>query len=97
MAPANVLHGAVRLQGFASSPTPETQVRVACGKASVEAANSRAANAARIGNGLPNARMIGLLAVDIAIVLRPPQAADRMPGRVSSPGGWIVPVALLQT
>jgi hypothetical protein len=30
IAPANVLHGAVRLHGFASSPTPETQVRVAC-------------------------------------------------------------------
>jgi hypothetical protein len=30
MAPANVLHGAVRLQGLASSPTPETHVRVAC-------------------------------------------------------------------
>src|ERR1700730_10844277 len=30
MAPANVLHGAVRLQGLASSPTPETQVRDAC-------------------------------------------------------------------
>src|SRR5262245_53685556 len=30
IAPANVLHGAVRLQGLASSPTPETQVRVAC-------------------------------------------------------------------
>src|SRR5213075_1589659 len=29
IAPANVLHGAVRLHGFASSPTPETQVRVA--------------------------------------------------------------------
>jgi hypothetical protein len=29
IAPANVLQGAVRLQGFASSPTPETQVRVA--------------------------------------------------------------------
>src|SRR5580693_7661361 len=29
MAPANVLHGAVRLHGLASSPTPETQVRVA--------------------------------------------------------------------
>src|SRR5215203_3342758 len=29
MAPANVLHGAVREQGFASSPTPDTQVRVA--------------------------------------------------------------------
>src|SRR2546430_1315370 len=30
MAPANVLHGAVRLQGLTSSPTPDTQVRVAC-------------------------------------------------------------------
>src|SRR3954468_6413262 len=30
MAPANVLHGAVRLQGLTSSPTPETQVLVAC-------------------------------------------------------------------
>src|SRR5262249_57627143 len=29
MAPAKVLHGAVRLQGLASSPTPETQVREA--------------------------------------------------------------------
>src|SRR5260221_9108366 len=27
MAPAKVLHGAVRLQGLASSPTPETHVR----------------------------------------------------------------------
>ena len=30
MAPAKVLQGAVRLHGLASSPTPETQVRVAC-------------------------------------------------------------------
>src|SRR3954451_4331510 len=30
MAPAKVLQGAVRLQGLTSSPTPETQVRVAC-------------------------------------------------------------------
>src|SRR5436190_11215323 len=29
MAPAKVLHGAVRLHGLASSPTPETHVRVA--------------------------------------------------------------------
>src|SRR3954470_24657084 len=29
MAPANVLQGAVRLHGLTSSPTPETQVRVA--------------------------------------------------------------------
>src|SRR5689334_6077815 len=30
IAPAYVLQGAVRLQGFTSSPTPDTQVRVAC-------------------------------------------------------------------
>src|SRR5437773_2659337 len=30
IAPANVLHGAVRLHGLTSSPTPETHVRVAC-------------------------------------------------------------------
>jgi hypothetical protein len=30
IAPANVLHGAVRLHGFTSSPTPEIHVRVAC-------------------------------------------------------------------
>src|SRR5438270_454841 len=35
IAPANVLHGAVRLHGLASSPTPETQVRVACAWADV--------------------------------------------------------------
>src|SRR5260370_31946096 len=29
-APAKVLHGAVRVHGLASSPTPETQVRLAC-------------------------------------------------------------------
>src|SRR5207237_632208 len=30
IAPAKVLHGAVRLHGLTSSPTPDTQVRVAC-------------------------------------------------------------------
>src|SRR5437762_1699080 len=30
IAPAKVLQGAVRLQGLASSPTPDTHVRVAC-------------------------------------------------------------------
>jgi hypothetical protein len=30
MAPAKVLHGAVLLHGFTSSPTPETQVLAAC-------------------------------------------------------------------
>src|SRR5579859_502511 len=35
IAPAKVLHGAVRLHGLASSPVPETQVRVACACAGV--------------------------------------------------------------
>src|SRR6202035_1271863 len=35
IAPAKVLHGAVRLHGLASSPTPDTQVRVACACAGV--------------------------------------------------------------
>src|SRR6266852_4300238 len=34
MAPAKVLQGAVRLHGLASSPTPDTQVRLACAWAS---------------------------------------------------------------
>src|ERR1044072_7598166 len=33
IAPAKVLHGAVRLHGLTSSPTPDTQVRVACAEA----------------------------------------------------------------
>ena len=33
MAPANVLQGAVRLQLLTSSPTPDTQLRVACASA----------------------------------------------------------------
>src|SRR5687768_4225502 len=36
IAPAKVLHGAVRLHGLTSSPTPETQVRVACANAAVD-------------------------------------------------------------
>src|SRR5580658_9064532 len=39
IAPAKVLQGAVRLQGLASSPTPETQVRVACAWAGADARN----------------------------------------------------------
>src|SRR5262249_55149483 len=35
IAPANVLQGAVRLHGLASSPTPDTQVRVACALAGI--------------------------------------------------------------
>src|SRR5215467_2311238 len=39
IAPAKVLHGATRLQGFASSPTPDTQVRVACALARAHVKN----------------------------------------------------------
>src|SRR5712671_5785678 len=49
IAPGNVLQGAVRLHGLASSPTPETQVRVACAWAAVEKpTTSVAANKKRI-------------------------------------------------
>src|SRR5260221_4277878 len=50
MAPAKVLHGAVRLQGLASSPTPETHVRVAwalAGAAASKGRNNPKAKAAR--------------------------------------------------
>src|SRR5215467_601021 len=41
MAPANVLHGAVRLQGLASSPTPETHVRLAWACAEPASSNGK--------------------------------------------------------
>src|SRR5467141_2480607 len=43
IAPAKVLQGAVRLQGLASSPTPDTQVRVACAWAMEANANVKIA------------------------------------------------------
>src|SRR5262245_50915985 len=45
IAPAKVLQGAVRLQGLASSPTPDTQVRVACAFASELTLNNRTISA----------------------------------------------------
>src|SRR5688572_17562802 len=44
IAPAKVLHGAVRLHGLTSSPTPETQVRVAWALAGVAVTAIAAAN-----------------------------------------------------
>src|SRR5437588_10184949 len=41
MAPAKVLQGAVRLQGLASSPTPDTHVRLACAPAKVAASSTK--------------------------------------------------------
>src|SRR5258708_19070674 len=43
IAPANVLQGAVRLQGLASSPTPDTHVRDACAWAREANANIKVA------------------------------------------------------
>src|SRR6184192_1800333 len=48
IAPANVLHGAVRLHGFASLPTPETQVRVAWADAELGTASAMSAKAGTI-------------------------------------------------
>src|SRR5437588_5433711 len=49
IAPAKVLHGAVRLHGLASSPTPDTHVLVACACANVLHA-SKTTNTANILN-----------------------------------------------
>jgi hypothetical protein len=54
IAPANVLHGAVRLHGLASSPTPETHVRVAW--ADAEEGNANAASRRAAGRALSRAR-----------------------------------------
>src|SRR6202521_6181404 len=43
IAPAHVLQGAVRLQGLTSSPTPDTQVRVACAWVNEANANMKVA------------------------------------------------------
>src|SRR5260221_6754884 len=48
IAPAKVLQGAVRLQGLASSPTPDTQVRVACAWAMEANANVKIAIASTL-------------------------------------------------
>src|SRR5260370_21661833 len=48
IAPANVLQGAVQLHGLASSPTPDTQVRVACAWAMDAKANMKIAIASAL-------------------------------------------------
>src|ERR1700759_5665745 len=59
MAPGNVLHGAVRLHGLASSPTPETQVRVAWALAGADASKG-ATSATSVANNAMR-RMVYLL------------------------------------
>src|SRR5947208_5130362 len=52
IAPAKVLQGAVRLQGLASSPTPDTQVRVAWAYAEVVEKETTASNPIRLSSKL---------------------------------------------
>jgi hypothetical protein len=61
IAPAHVLHGAVRLQGLASSPTPDTHVRVAWAKAAPLASRSRSRN--DMINELRNTALLRLMTV----------------------------------
>src|SRR5258708_38366046 len=67
IAPAKVLHGAVRLHGLASSPTPETQVRVAWALAG--AADRRKVSAApRI---VKNSRLFPNMFPPLPVVITP--------------------------
>src|SRR5262245_37016495 len=50
IAPANVLHGAVRLHGFASSPTPNTHVLIAYALATEPQAVQTASTARKLMN-----------------------------------------------
>src|SRR3954466_1398813 len=59
IAPAKVLHGAVRLHGLTSSPTPETQVRLACALAGTVASRGVKTPAAMANKAIR--RMIYLL------------------------------------
>jgi hypothetical protein len=61
IAPAQVLHGAVRLQGLTSSPTPDTQVRVAWAKTLPLASRSSTDTI----NELRNADLLRLMALSL--------------------------------
>src|SRR4051812_17004766 len=78
MAPAKVLHGAVRLHGLASSPTPDTQVREAwaCAGAICSSATSDVAASASM------IEVLGIVSSELeasdqfpSVILRWPSAA----------------------
>src|SRR5439155_10291181 len=69
IAPANVLHGAVRLHGFASSPTPDTNVRVAWAEAEAGIASAISASAGETLKKSP-----------CGVVIGPPWLAGRLVG-----------------
>src|SRR5439155_1252284 len=82
IAPANVLHGAVRLHGLASSPTPDTQVRVACAWAMDAKANVKIA----IANALIVSRNLfiwSLLFLSVEVLGWPPAEHGSVPATVA--------------
>src|SRR3989344_3095310 len=88
--PAKVRHGAVRLHGLTSSPTPETQVRVACAEAGVASgmANSTA-------NAAHSARIVYLVINtpnDCPVACRPKAArSEQVPPKCCDRSGKAVP------
>src|SRR5215813_10872553 len=84
IAPAKVLHGAVRLQGLASSPTPEIQVRVAWAWAGADASMGvkKPRNIASVA-----IRRIGLPPLLCADFFQPVLSRDRQLDCTSVPGG----------
>src|SRR5438876_8606316 len=82
IAPANVLQGAVRLHGLTSSPTPETQVRVACAWAMDAKANVKIAIAtALIVNR--NLFIWSLLFLSVEVLGWPPVELGSVPATVA--------------
>src|SRR6266550_1227166 len=82
MAPAKVLQGAVRLHGLASSPTPDTQVRVACAWAKDAKANVKIA----IANTLivnRNLFIWSLLFLSVEVLGWPPVEHGSVPATVA--------------
>src|SRR5437870_6058287 len=82
MAPAKVLHGAVRLQGLASSPTPETQVRDACAWAKEAKANMKIAIASAL---IVNRNLFiwSLLFLSVEVLGWPPVEHGSVPATVA--------------
>src|SRR5262245_21014846 len=77
MATAKVLHGAVRLQGLASSPTPDTQVREAW--ACAGAAASRRSEVATV---VSDSGLLRMMPSEVVVAVVPAQAGTHIPESV---------------
>jgi hypothetical protein len=80
MAPAVVLHGAVREHGLTSSPTPETQVRVACAPAGAAMAPVSRQAESSVSAARRSVMVLRESAVRVSgLRIRPPRAPRRLP------------------